>query len=255
MKLGTALLWVALGLAGVGPGAAAPGHPDAAAEGRALVAELLAQRPAQDLTNAGFLFIRPAAGAGARRLVPVRMILFVTPAGWTTVYEAAPTNTAARACLRVTRHPDRGNEYQLVEGNSPDGLPAQGRCLAGAELWQPFAGSDFWVADLGLEFLHWPTQRLLRRELRRGQSCDVLESVCPDPWPGGYARVVCWIDRDTGGIVHAEAFDPRGRLLKEFEPKAFRKRQGRWELEEMEILNRQTGSRTRLRFEPGGRQP
>ena len=31
--------------------------------------------------------------------------------------------------------------------------------------------------SMGMEFLHWPTQRLLRKEIRRGQSCDILESV------------------------------------------------------------------------------
>jgi hypothetical protein len=116
----------------------------------------------------------------------------------------------------------------------------------------PFAGSDFWVADLGLEFLHWPTQRLLRKEIRRGQGCDVLESVNPQPAPGAYSRVVSWVDRDTDGIINAEAYDSKGKLLKEFAATDIKKVRGQWELKGMEISNRQTGSRTTIEFDLGG---
>jgi molybdate-binding protein len=50
-------------------------------------------------------------------------------------------------------------------------------------------------------------------------------------------------------VVYAEAYDLNGRLVKEFAPKTVKKVQGRWELEEMEIINRRIGSRTRLLFE------
>ena len=72
--------------------------------------------------------------------------------------------------------------------------------------------------------------------MRRGQSCNVLESVNPQPVPGAYARVKSWIDIDTGGIIYAEAYDPRGKLLKEFKPKSESRRcTGQWQLQEMEI--------------------
>jgi hypothetical protein len=68
----------------------------------------------------------------------------------------------------------------------------------------PFAGSDFWVADLGLEFLHWPKHLLLRKEMRRSRPCDVLESTCSQP-ATGYSRIVSWIDIESAGILHAHA--------------------------------------------------
>ena len=117
----------------------------------------------------------------------------------------------------------------------------------------PFAGSDFWLADLGLEFLHWPGQRLLKKEMRRGQSCNVLESVDTQPAAGGYSRVVSWLDIDTGGIVHAEAYGAQNNLLKEFDPKEFKKVNGRWELREMEIRNVKERSSTRLEFNLDGK--
>jgi hypothetical protein len=111
-----------------------------------------------------------------------------------------------------------------------------------------FAGSDFKVTDLGLEFFHWPAQKVLKHEMKRGQACKVLESTNPEPSTNDYSRVVSWIDNDSGGIVHAEAFDAKGKLLKEFAPKEFKKVNGQWQLQEMEIRNVQTGSRTRMEF-------
>ena len=127
--------------------------------------------------------------------------------------------------------------------------------LSVKELWIdhliPFAGSDFWQCDLGLEFLHWPTQKILPKttNLKRGREYALLESTNPNPPTNGYARVLSWIDKESGGILAAEAYDANGKLLKEFEPKSFKKVNGQWELSEMEIRNVQTGSRTRLEFD------
>ena len=113
----------------------------------------------------------------------------------------------------------------------------------------PFANSDFWLADLGLEFLHWPAQKILHGDTARGRLCKVLESTNPNPSPNGYSRVDSWVDNETPGILHAEAYDANGKLLKVFDPKSFKKVNGQWELQDMEIRNVQTGSRTRLEFD------
>ena len=76
-----------------------------------------------------------------------------------------------------------------------------------------------------------------------------MESVNPQPAPGTYSRVVSWIDIDTGGIIHADAYGHDKKLLKVFEPKKFTKVNGRWHLKEMEIRNEQTDSRTTLVFD------
>jgi hypothetical protein len=116
----------------------------------------------------------------------------------------------------------------------------------------PFAGSDFWVADLGLEFLRWSNQRVLKYEMRHGKSCKVLESVNPQPVPGGYARVVSWVMIESPhGIVHADAYDAKDELLKRFDPKSLEKVQGEYQLEEMEMRSRKTGTQTVIKFELG----
>jgi hypothetical protein len=77
----------------------------------------------------------------------------------------------------------------------------------------------------------------------------VLENLNPNPSTNGYSRVVSWIDEESYGIVHAEAYDAQNKLLKVFDPKSFKKVNGQWELKDMEIRNVQTGSRTRIEFD------
>jgi hypothetical protein len=76
-----------------------------------------------------------------------------------------------------------------------------------------------------------------------------LESTNPNPSPEGYSRVVSWIDEETLGIVEAYAYDARGKLLKDFEPKDFKKVNGQWQVQSLVMENVQTGSRSRLEFD------
>jgi hypothetical protein len=123
------------------------------------------------------------------------------------------------------------------------------KTISGDELMRSFAGSDFWIADLGLEFFHWPEQKVLKKEVHRSCGCTVLESTNPNPFPNGYSRVVSWIDNETLGIVEAYAYDANGKKLKDFYPKDFKKVDGQWQVQTLVMENLQTGSRTRLEFD------
>jgi len=236
-----------LGMAGLLVGAAeipqqpAPlDAPEAARQGRAIVAELLAQRPVENSTNTGTMRIR------AKRksvYVPVTFIAFPSASGWINLYAATNAKTAVE--LTITHEAGGPSQYQLTEKIGESRLQ---RTLVGDQTMQPFAGSDFWIADLGLEFFHWPEQRLVKREMISSRPCRVIESLNPEPAPGAYSRVVSWIDDENGGIIHADAYDFQGKLLKQFNPKGVKKVNGQWELEGMEILNRQTDSSTRIEF-------
>ena len=213
---------------------------EASKQGKALVASLLSEMPAQNLTNSGLIRIR--GDNGQRTEIPVKFEITAGSNSWSSLYEAGdPTNATGLVKLKVVHTPGLPNEYRLTHNGETC-------ALSGNETMIPFAGSDFWVADLGLEFLHWPDQRLVMKEMKRGQSCDVLESINPNPVPGAYRRVVSWIDIDSGGIVYAEAYDLQNELLKEFIPKRLKKIKGQWELQEMEMDNDQTGSRTWIEF-------
>jgi hypothetical protein len=211
--------------------------------GRELVADLLSQKPAETSTVTGVLQIRTADRKV--RQVPVTFEIFPTPTHTISTYQTTTGSDAVK--LTVRQAPGQQNEYELKEGSSAP------KKLAGDQTMVPFAGSDFWIGDLGLEFLHWPKQRVLRKEMSRSVFCHVLESINPNPAPGAYSKVQSWVGADKPGIVIvlAEAFDAKGSKLKEFKPNKLEKVDGQWQLEEMEIHNFQTRSRTRIEFNLG----
>jgi hypothetical protein len=222
---------------------------EGARQARALLKNLLSQRPVQGSTNTGVLKIRPT-GANQRD-VPVRFEIIPGPTNWLNTYETLRTTNSSGVKLTIVHLDNQSNQYRLETIPSSDPPHVASQSLAGNALMVPFSGSDFWIADLGLEFLHWPEQRVLKKQMRKGLFCDVLQSINPQPGPKGYARVLSWIAvnrPDDIVIVHAEAYDSRDKLLKEFDPKKVEKVDGVWQLEEMEIRNRQTGSRTKIEF-------
>ncbi|MBC8095383.1 MAG: outer membrane lipoprotein-sorting protein, partial [Akkermansiaceae bacterium] len=220
---------------------------EGAKQARMLVSDLLSQQPTQNLTNTGVLTIRDSKRKESR--IPVEFAIVVTPTNWLSIYSALGAgNSSAFIVVHADGQP---NEYLLNDSRSDTN---EVRRLAATDLMAPFAGSDFWLADLALDFLQWPEQRVLKNEMKRSRSCRVLESINPKPAPGAYSRVVSWIDNESGGIVHADAFDARGRVLKEFDPKDFKKVNGEWQLEEMEMLDRQSNSRTRIEFKLGSKR-
>jgi len=219
-------------------------------EGRELAHQLRELRPAANYINSGKLIIR--LPKQPRQEIPFTSRILVTETNWTTVYEATQ-GTNRPVAFYVEHRPETPSRYSVAVGAAPTNvfscLILNYSQLPNAQTMTPFAGSDFWLADLGLEFFHWPAQRLTKREMRRGKSCQVLESRRPDSWTNGYARVVSWIHTESGAVVQAEAYDDRGKLLKEFRPTAVEKVDGAWQLKEMEIENVQAGSRTTLVFD------
>ena len=213
-------------------------------QARTLVAHLLEQKPEQPTTNSGVLKMRNADGNW--RQVPAQFDLVPTPTNWFNVYHALAGSNSPASKLTIIHTDAQPNQY-LVWAPGKDAP----QTLAANEVMAPFFGSDFWIADLGLEFLHWPQQRVLRKQMRKGLFCDVLQSINPEPTERSYSRVESWIAINRPEdivIVHADAFDSRNKLLKEFNPKKVEKVNGVWQLEEMEIRNVQTGTRTVIGF-------
>lgn len=223
--------------------------PDPAAAGRELVTRLLALKPAESVTNEAVLRVR--TNKSSQFEVPLRIEVQVTETNWSTRYRTLPTtNSATTSAFTVTRATSGPNLYEL---RRDVGDTTESKQLAGAEAMVPFAGSDFWLADLGMEYLQWPTQRLLKKEICRSQSCDKLESIAPAGQTDGYVRVVSWFDIDTGGPVLVEAYDAKGKMVKEFKPNDFTKVNGQWQVEELEISNLRTGSHSFIHFHLEGK--
>lgn len=221
------------------PLATAPiAHPEK--QGADLAARLREAVPAAADEFKGTLEI--IAGDESITTLPLLSRITPGPTHWTVSYIALDPAGQPRESLSIRHTPGRPNTYTLTTGPAATPVPAP-------PLSRPFAGSDFWLGDLGLEFLHWPGQRVLTNEMRHSRSCWVLESTTPQPAPGGYARVLSWIDVEHDGILRADAHGADGRLLKEFRLGPMRKIDGRWQLESMKMRTRQADSQTELKFD------
>jgi len=194
-----------------------------------------ALRPTGAINGMGQLRIRPEKGK--RKSVPVQFRAFAV--GATLVNEYA----ISEGVLKIKQQIGQDTQYEWTGGNK------KAERIKGGQVTRPFAGSDFWMFDLGLEMLRWPHQSVTERKLRRGELCSVLVSQPAKGIVGRYSKVVSWVDEDSMGIVRAELFDDMGKLLKIFEPKSFKKIEGQWHLKEMEMRNVQANTRTSIIFD------
>lgn len=227
------------------PASEAPAQTSAEAAGTTLAAELRRQPPA--LNTAGTLRRRDPKGRWLPAL-PVQFEVRGDDLAWESLYRVFAPTGALMETLVVSHAAGKGNRYTLrrtaVGGEAAGENTFEGNASAVA-----LAGSDFWLCDLGLEFLYWPAQRIVRTEMRKGRSCRVLESLNPEPQAGVYARVLSWVDLESGGLLRAEAFDQNGRRMKEFNIGSLKKLDGRYQLKAMEIRSEPTDTRTRIEFE------
>jgi hypothetical protein len=224
------------------------GAPDAdVVEGQSLAAELSTARPAHSFTNSGILRIRDAGGKRTGVPVTIRTLVTAGEDTWQIWYEAKTAGT--NETLVITHQPGSAPSYELsrAANGQPAGAPQPLGPQAGATR---FAGSDFWAGDLGLDFLHWPGQKVIRRdkpEMRLGRPCRILESTLPGA--PGYERVRSWIDLEHRQPLIAEAYDAKGNLVKEFSVGSVKKVDGVYQLKDMEITNERDGTLTRLEFD------
>jgi hypothetical protein len=230
---------------------------DAEMQGRALAQKILEQQPTENSTNFGILKIRDAHGNYTNFVMNYKIIVLSN--SWQNIYEVTATNLGVyknqfvQAKLFVNHVENQMNSYgveaRVFAIDSHTNKTIWTGTMVGQYLFRPFAYSDFWIADLGLEFFHWPVQKVLKKEVHRSRGCTVLESTNPNPSTNGYSRVVSWIDEESLGIVEAYAYDANGKLLKDFYPKDFKKMDGQWQVQTLVMENVQTGSRSRLEFD------
>ena len=229
---------------------AAPALAGDDAAGQALAEKIRSSMPEENSEIHGTLLIDSPNG---RREIPVVCQVKVREQTWETIYQAAATSQSGAERLIITHATLGPNQYLYARAATPTApLPEAGPVLPPA-LSGPFAGSDFSLGDLGLEFLHWPGQSQLKGQMRLGQPCYVLESAnSPANFPAdAVARVKSYIDKESGSLLIAEACDAKGGLIKKFSlhGSSFKKVNGRWRLEKMEIQNEKTGSHTVLKFD------
>jgi hypothetical protein len=210
--------------------------------GEELARELREAVPGENAEFTGTLVMYKGDKSNA---VPIRCKIDMRDSGWTVTYGTKAGGQQPPQRLSIKHGPNQPNVYLYAEGKDLDKV----RQLKPQELTLPLAGSDFYLMDLGLDFFHWPKQRLIKHEMRRSRSCRVLESANPSPTPGAYSRVLSWIDVESDGLLRAEAYDAKSELQKVFEVGSFKKLRGKWQLQELKIRNQKARTRTELHFD------
>jgi hypothetical protein len=174
--------------------------------------------------------------------MPVTIATWPEGDGWKVRYSAAPQTNGPVESLTVTFSTNRPPRFE-AHPPPPDGASSQ----------SPFANTDFWWCDLGLEFLHWPDQRVVKQEMSNGRLCWAMDSH--NPGTNGYASVRSWVDAEFNALLRAEAYDARRRKIKEFSTGSFREVKGRdgqdmWMLKDIRMRDDVRDSRTELIYDP-----
>jgi len=237
---------VGLLLLGVGLMAVRAEEPLTPAEavrvGQSLAEELRSLRPGASSTNTGVLRMRDAKGR--RREVPVTVLTVVGSNDWQVSYQASLSNGASETL--TARYGSGAPVYEVARSAPGASMAGAPKVIAPGGTAISFANSDFWVCDLGLEFLHWPAQRYVKDELSNGRPCHVLESM--NPSTNGYAKVWSYIDQEFKGLLSAKGFDSRGFVIKDFSTGNFVRVKDHWFLKDIRIRDERSDTRTELLY-------
>jgi Outer membrane lipoprotein-sorting protein len=207
---------------------------DAEIQGRQLAQKIFELQPTENFTNTGVVKVNDGAGKKFEIRFEMRIKAELTNSFIT--YATLSTNVSYNNEELSVSHPNNNKVSYGYGGNQ-------------FTKFKSFANSDFSAYDLAMDFIYWPAQKILKKDVHRSRGCIVLESTNPNPTTKGYSRVVSWIDEESLGIVEAYAYDANGKLLKDFYPKDFKKVSGQWQVQTLVMENVQSGSRSRLEFD------
>jgi hypothetical protein len=223
-----------------------PPTPEQLAAGQELADRLRSAAPTENSQEHGKLIIK---ANGVTTEIPITCEVILHGTNWETDYETEATAQRGPERLVVIHSTNGPSQYLFARAASPAAPLPRLEPVPPSAASIPLAGSDYALDDLGLEFLHWPVQRQLHDEGHLGQACYVLE--CSNPSGREIVRVKADIDKDSGGLLVADAYDAKGTVVKEFSlgKSSFTKINGHWHLEKMDIRNKKTGSHTEIKFD------
>jgi len=222
---------------------------DAIQEGQALAAELRKLPVGIPGDIQATLKIRKRGGARIERRIQKQTI--AGPLGWRDIFQIESGTGSEKDWLLIDHPEGKPPRYHLARGEQFPADPDMFRELNTEQAMTRVGDSDFWAADLGLDFLHWPDQRIVpsRITMRKGVACKVLESMRPTQSSEGYYRVLSWISSKHGGVVYAEAYDIHGKRIKSFEVDDIGKHEGQLYLKQLKIRNMRDRTTSILAFD------
>src|SRR5580765_2644564 len=128
--------------------------------GQAIAEKWRDAAPAENAEYKGALKIRNPDGD--LETVPLTFKIIAGQSVWQAIYESRATPKTPAQKLVIIHTLGKPNEYLLAQAAKPGEPVGQPIPFTNDQATVAFAGSDFWLIDLGLEFFHWPTQRLIR---------------------------------------------------------------------------------------------
>jgi len=113
-----------------------------------------------------------------------------------------------------------------------------------------FAGSDFSYEDIGERVLDDFSYRFLKeQDTIDGHKTFKVEATPVAPGLSQYGFVYYWVGQDIPVILHAELYDPQGRLVRGFHASQLKKVSGIWGARRIEMSSAQGDSRTTFTIE------
>ena len=237
---------------------AQPTPPDLSKlNGKGLAELLTSMEPVENTVIHGTLIVTNKA-KHVRDEIPFTGKVLRGETQWQSVFEAQATAKSPAETLIVIHTPGSTNQYlwgQSTSTNAVEPKPISAHKAAATG----FAGTDYSLSDLGLEFLHWANQERLPSQARLTRPCHVLESRYD--LAESIVRVVSYIDCEYASsigsqgfpaILVAEAYSTQGKNpVKEFSlhGSSIKKVNGQYQLEQMEMSNLKTGSTTIMKFD------
>ena len=113
----------------------------------------------------------------------------------------------------------------------------------------PFMGSEFAYEDLSSQEVEKYTYKFLKEETLNGVATYVVERDPVDP-KSGYTRQIVWYNKENYRLEKMDFYDRRNALLKTLEYSDYKVyKEKYWRAGQMDMVNHQTGKKTRLMFE------
>ena len=105
-------------------------------------------------------------------------------------------------------------------------------------------GTGITWADLSFSVLWWSGSKLVDEEKKINRECYVVDVPVPD----SDNPMRLWIEKKMGMLLEAQTFDGNNKQIRRMKIKSIKKMDGMWVAKDLEILDKQTGSKTTLQI-------
>lgn len=113
--------------------------------------------------------------------------------------------------------------------------------LSPANFDKKILGTDLTYEDLALRFLYWSRASREGEDSIRTRAAWKLRVNAPTKRTQ-YSSVNVWVDKESGALLQAEAYDWQGKQVKRFEVVSGQKIEGKWYLKQMRIESLDPGT-------------